>query len=258
MASPNTIPLTWNSYVSALATLTVVQTQTVGGIVSGVDAGFNTVLPQALQYAELRIQRDTDTLPSLTSNSYSLTPGNSTLALGINDFVTVQTVGVSMSGNVTQLIPTTKEFIGTVYPSSSFQQQPQYFAMIGGDQATGGNTFNNILVGPCPDINYPVTIFGTQRLPSLYLNSGNSTLASTATTFISTYLPDMLLQASMILVSQYQRLFGPTSNDPDLGNSYENQYQQLLKGALVEEARKRFAAGAWSSMGSTPIATATR
>lgn len=253
-----TNPLTYNLYVTQLATMTVVQTQTVGGIVSGVDTGFNNTIPGTLNYAELRVSRDLDLMPSLTSNAYSLTPGNATLSIPVTDFVTVQTVGVSMSGNVTQLIPTTKEFIGAVYPSSSFQQQPQYFAMIGGDQATGGNTFNNILVGPCPDINYPVTIFGTQRLPSLYLNSGNATLASTATTFISSLLPDLLLQASMIYISQFQRNWGPASNDPEMGATYEAQYEQLLKGALVEEARKRFAAGAWSSMGSTPIATATR
>lgn len=258
MSSPNTTPLTWNSFVTQLATMAVVQTATVAGIVVGVDDAFNIILPQCIQYSELRIQRDCDILPSLTSNSYSLTPNINTLQLGVNDFVTVQTMGVTVGGALSPLLPVSKEYLQTVYGDPSYLAQPRAFAMIGGDQATGGNTYNNILVGPYPDINYPVVVMGTQRLPTLYQNSGNGTLAQTGTTFISTYLPDLLLMASMIYVSAYQRNFSPMGNDPDMPGSYELQYGNLLKGALVEEARKRFAAGAWSSMGPTPIATPAR
>jgi hypothetical protein len=40
--------------------------------------------------------------------------------------------------------------------------------------------------------------------------------------------------------------------------TYEMQYQTLLKGAVTEEARKKFEASAWSSQGPSPVATPTR
>ena len=67
----------------------------------------------------------------------------------------------------------------------------------------------------------------------------------------------MLIQASMIYISQFQRNFGPASNDPQMGPTYEAQYQSLLRGALGEEYRKRFEAVAWSSMSASPVATPT-
>ena len=257
MASPVTVPLSWNGLVAQIANLAVVTTTTVSGVLQGADAAFNTVVPQAVQFAELRIQRDLDLLPSLQSNSYQLTPGSNQLQISINDFVTVQTLGVTVGGALTPLLPVSKEWLMYIYGDPSFTAQPVAFAMIGGDAATGGNTFNNILVGPYPDINYPVSVFGTARLPSLVLNATPS-LAATATTWISTNLPDMLIQASMIMLAQFQRNFGQTSSDPQMGPSYEAEYQTLLGRAIVEESRKKFQASAWSSMSPPSVASASR
>ena len=121
----------------------------------------------------------------------------------------------------------------------------------------GGNTFNNIVFGPYADNTYSVVVNGTIRLPSLY-KFATQALAATAKTFISTYLPDLLVQASMIYISQFQRNFGPAANDPNMGPTYELQYQNLLKSAFVEEARKKFEASAWSSMSPSVAATPTR
>ena len=108
---------------------------------------------------------------------------------------------------------------------------PAYFAML--DQS-------NMLVGPWSDNNYLVEIVGTIRPQSL----GNGTNNTTNTTFISLYLPDLMLMATMIYISGYQRNFGRQSDDPQMAQSYESQYQALLKGAMVEEARKKFGDGA--------------
>jgi len=78
------------------------------------------------------------------------------------------------------------------------------------------------------------------------------------TTFISTYLPDMLIMASMIYISAYQRNFGRLSDDPAMAQSYENQYQLLKSSALVEENRKKYESAAWSSYSPAPTATSTR
>lgn len=257
MTTPQTNPLTYNLYVAQIADLAVMQTTTVGGILQGVDASFNTLTPSTLNYAELRIQRDLDLLPSQTSRAYTMVAGNNQLQLDVDDFVTIQTIAVT-SNNVTYpLLPTTKEFLQNVYGTSTSSALPQYFAMYGGDLSSGGNTYNNIIVGPYPDSAYPVTVTGTVRLPSLYQNAVAG-LADTGTTFISANLPDLLVQASMIYISQFQRNFGPASNDPSMGPTYEMQYQNLLRGAGVEEARKKFNAAAWSSMSPAVAATPSR
>lgn len=257
MTTPQTTPLTYNGYVTQIATLAVVNTQTVSGVVQGVDTAFNNLIPQMLNYAELRIQRDLDLLPSLTSRTYTLTAGSNQLQLDTDDFVTVETVAITLGGNTFPLLPVTKELLQNVYGSSGSLAQPVWFAMYGGDLSTGGNTYNNIIVGPYPDSGYTVSVTGTVRLPTLYQNA-TTALAGTGTTFISTYLPDLLIQASMIYIAQFQRNFGQASNDPAMGPTYELQYQNLLKTAIVEEARKKFTAAAWSSMSPAVAATPSR
>lgn len=259
MTTPATTPLTYNGYVTAVATMAVLPTQTVSGIVSTTDLQFNSVIPQMLNYAELRIQRDLDLLQSQVENdNYSLSGGNNLVQISINDFVTLQTVSVVNGTTKTPLLPVTKQFIQNVYTSSTLSGTPAYFAMYGGDATTYGDTYQNIIVGPFPDLSYPLVLTGTIRLQSLNANSGNSTAASNNVTWISTYLPDLLLQASMIFISQYQRNFGPTSNDPQMGATYEAQYQTLLKGAMVEEARKKFQSTGWASESPAAVATPSR
>lgn len=279
MTAPATTPLTYNGYINQIATMAIVGSFTpasttvingitytagiaYGGTQGSPDTNFATIVPQMLNYAELRIQRDIDFLQSQVENtSYSFTAGNNVLSLSVNDFVTLQTVNVITSSSpktTSPLLPVTKQFIQNVYPSSATTGVPAYFAPYGGDAATYGGTSQNIIVGPWPDAGYAVSLTGTIRLQSLYANSTTSAAASTATTFISTYFPDLLLQASMIYISQYQRNFGPASNDPSMGPSYEAQYQTLLKGAMVEEARKKFESTGWASESPAIIATPTR
>lgn len=248
-----TVPLTYNGYVTQIANMAVLQVQTVSGIVQGVDSTFNTMIPQALNYAELRIQRDLDLLPSVINENYTVNAGSNTLQISVDDFITIQTLSI----NGMPLLAVSKEYLQNVYATNATTGQPTLFAMVGGDSATGGNTYNNFLLGPYADQNYPVSVYGTARLPSL-LYMATTPLAASGTTFISTYLPDLLIQASMIYVAQFQRNFSATGNDPEMPGSYEAQYQTLLKGALTEESRKKFQAGAWSSMGVAPIATAGR
>jgi hypothetical protein len=78
------------------------------------------------------------------------------------------------------------------------------------------------------------------------------------TTFISLYLPDLFIMASMIYISAYQRNFGRANDDPQMAVTYESQYQALLKTADLEENRKKFEAAAWSSQEPSISATPTR
>jgi len=250
-------PLTYNGYVTQIATMAVVNTTTVSGVVQGVDAAFNAIIPQMLNYAEQRIMRDIDLLPAVTSKDYTLTPNTNMFSISSNDFETLQTLAVNASGSVYPLLPTTKEFLQNVYNGSLNTGMPKYFAMYGGDYATGGNTSNIIMMGPAPDTAYSVTVTGTVNLPTLYQNA-TTALASTGTTYISTNLPDMLIMASMIYISAYQRNFGRMSDDPAMAQSYEAQYMTIMKDTNVVEQRKKFGVSAWSSMSIPDAATSTR
>lgn len=234
-----------NSYVQQLANLAVVNLN-----LSDPADPFTILLPQAITYAENRIYRDLDFLSTVSSSSqYTLATANRNLTVPAGDFVTIQGVNVILPVNVTDpdqgtrspLTPATKEFLNSVYGSNAILTVPQYFAMI--DQ-------NNMIVGPFPDAGYTVEIIGTIRPDSLS--------SSNPTTFISLYLPDLFLMASMIFVSGYQRNFGRQSDDPAMAQSYESQYKALMASAMVEEARKKFQASAWSSMSLPVAATPTR
>jgi len=235
--------MNYNEFVQQIATMAVVPTT---------DTSFQIILPQMISYAELRMQRDLDFLSTQISNSsYSFTSGNGTLTIPTSSFVVMETFEViDGSGNSSALLPVTKEYIQNVYGTGSTTGLPQYFAVYGGDSATTGLTSQNMIVGPIPDSNYSVRLTGTVRSAPLS--------ATNTTTFISTYLPDIMIMASMIYISAYQRNFGRMNDDPQMAQSYENQYQVLKTSALIEENRKKFEASAWSSYSPAPAATPNR
>ena len=239
-----TTGLTYAQYVTELANLAVVDPA---------DVNFVNNLPQCITYAENRIYRDLDLLSTVVAQTgYTLSTNNRTLTFPITDFITIQEVNVITpigvsdpnAGTRNTLTPTTKVFLDTVYNSGNQPTIPAYFAML---------NQNTILVGPWPDGNYSVELVGTVRPASLS--------TSNTTTFVSLYLPDLFLMASMVFISGYQRDFAlgaSQPNDPGMAVNYETQYQTLLKGATVEEARKKFEAGGWTSMSPAVVATPTR
>jgi hypothetical protein len=262
MTAPATNPLSYNLYVQQLCTLAVANATELAGVWAPVDAPLQTILPQALNYAELRIQRDIDFLIARSSNQYTLTAGAGVFQVPINDFLTIETLEVlQVNGatvvNATPLTPVSREFIQNCYSGQSQAAQPKFFAMIGDTFGDGANTNINVLLGPPPSYAFPIRVTGCIRLPSLaqYATAGP---ADTSYTYISQFLPDMLMMASMIYVSAFQRQFSSASDDPAMGQTYEKQYQALRLGAISEENRKKFLESAFSSY-STPVsATPTR
>ena len=239
-----TTGLTYSQYVTELANLAVVDPA---------DVNFVTNLPQCITYAENRIYRDLDLLSTVVSQTgYSLTTGSRQLTFPLDDFITIQEVNVITpigvsdpnAGTRNPLLPVTKFWLDTVYGNGNQTSIPQYFAML---------NQNTIIVGPWPGGNYALELVGTVRPASLS--------ASNTTTFISTYLPDLFLMASMVFISGYQRDFAlgaSQANDPNMPINYETQYQALLRSAMVEEARKKFEAGGWTSMSPAAVATPSR
>lgn len=245
--------LNYSTYVTQVAEMAVV---------SPTDPNFVTILPMMIDYAELRIYRDLDlasTSFAYTDPSIFLTAGNRKLVVpiqlpdGSGSFMVSEQINlITPSGQTNpdgalatrvSLLPTTKEFLDTVFGSNAVASrgEPRYYAPL--DE-------NNFYVGPVPDQNYYCEVVGTYRPAAMS--------ATNPTTYISQFLPDLLIMASMIYISAYQRNFGRQSDDPQMAQSYETQYQTLLRSAGVEEARKKYEGPAWSSQSPTPIASPTR
>jgi hypothetical protein len=258
MAAATPIPLTYNGLVTQVCLLAPYQYSTVSGVVTPLNQPeFTAVIPQMLTYAEQRIQRDLDlfAMHGGAGDVYHLTAGNANLAIPAADFVVIESLGAfDSTGRFYPLTPVSRDYILATLAQAPLGP-PKVFAMIGGFAA--GLTGTIVAVGPTPDQAYAIYAYGTIRAPSL-ATFASGAAAGSSTTWISIWLPDLLVMACMIYVAGYQRDFGRQSDDPQLAQSYENQYQALLTPIDKEEYRKRFQADAWSSQPKSPVATPTR
>lgn len=233
--------LNYSQFQTQMAEMLVTQTT---------DTNFQAILPQIITYVELRLQRDLDLLATVTSNTtFSLMALSRFVTFTQGTFVTIQDVnvltpvGTSNPNSATRnpCLPVTKEFLDYTWPDSSTATLPTQFAMF---------NQNTLYFGPWPDQNYSMELVGTVRFTPLS--------ATNTTNYLSLYFDDCYVTLGMIWGSLYQRQFSATSNDPQMGFSYEQQYQALLKSAVVEERRKMFESTAWTSMSPSPVATPSR
>lgn len=255
-------PLSFNAWVQAVGVMAVAQTQATSGVWGFIETPLQTVLPQILSYAEGRIQRDIDALQASAVNQYTLTAGNNQLTIPVGDFLVIETLELQQVSNgvvvnSTPMIQVSMEFIQNCYSSVFSSGVPKYFAMYSNPLGSNPNANTNILLGPSPNYAYAVNVNGVVRMPSLY-QFATAVAADTSYTYISQWLPDLLLMASMIFISGYQRNFSANSDDPAMPVNYEKQYRTLLAGAIAEENRKKGMGSAWSSYSAPVSATPTR
>jgi hypothetical protein len=118
---------------------------------------------------------------------------------------------------------------------------PKYYAMI---------TDQEIIVGPPPDAGYAVEVTGTIRPTPLS--------ASNSTTYISLYLSDLLISASMIFVAGWMKNYGAAVDDPQQGVSWEMHYGKQFASANIEEARKKYASQGWTAKLPYQVSTPAR
>jgi hypothetical protein len=237
--------LTYSTYVTSLANLMVVD---------ATNAEFLVVLPNIIDDAEQRIYRELDILNTVVRDTSSFVTANTrefALPTAMGRFVTVQNINVITptgytvgTGTRNSLTPVSRAYLDMTWPTNvavSASSVPSMFAMVS-DQQT--------IVGQSPGVNYNVEVVGTIRPTPL--SSTNTT------TYLSLYLPDLFLAASMVFASGYMRNFGAQQDDPRMAVSWEAVYAARFASANVEEQRKRFAAGGWTSQSPSPIATPPR
>lgn len=238
--------LTWATFTTSLANFLVLPIT---------DTNFQAAIPNIIDSAEQQSYKDLDLLNTVfRDSSVALTAGNRNYveATSIGDngpFLVTQDLNVITPAGTTNpelgtrnpLLPSTKEMLDFLYPSSAGSGIPIYFAPI---------NQNSFIVGPWPDQAYTIEAVGTVRPAPLS--------ASNTTTLLTTYFPDLFLNAALIYGAGYLKDFGAAADDPKSGLTWSALYDKSLKSAVTEEARKKFQAQGWGGFSTGPEATPPR
>lgn len=241
--------LTYNSFVSEIATLTVISSTV---LVSG-DTNFSGIINGIIDYAEGRIYRDLDLVSvSVLDTSVSCSSGVRSIflsttqgqMLAINGLNLLTSAGATSSyATRVPLMPASQAVVDAIYPSATSSNcgQPQFFYRLGDNQ---------LILGPTPDQAYGTEVVASVRPNAL--SSGNSS------TWLTQNVPELMIAAGMIFAAGYMRDFGSQGDDPKMAQSWEAQYNTLMKSAAIDSMRMKFEAEAWTSQSPAPIATPPR
>jgi hypothetical protein len=241
--------LTFNSFVSEIATLTVISSTV---LVSG-DSNFAGIMAGIIDYAEGRLWRELD-LPvvSVVDTSITCSSGVNLVALSsaqgeplVIQALNLLTPAGATSSNATRvpLVPSSRSVIDAIYPSAASSNcgQPEFFYRINNNQ---------VLLGPAPDQAYGTELTVTIRPAPLS--------ASNSSTWLTQNLPELMIAAGMIFASGYMRNFGAQADDPKMAASWEGQYANLMKSANVDAMRMQFESQGWTSQSPAPLPSPPR
>lgn len=241
--------INYTTYVSEIATLTLITS----AILVGGDNNFQGILPAGIDYAEGRLYRELD-LPvvSVVDTSVICSSGVRTVAIStvsgeplIIEALNILTSAGAPSSAATrvQLTPTSRAIVDAVYPSALSSQcgQPEYYARISNQ---------TLLLGPAPDQPYGIEMQATIRPSPLS--------ASNSSTWLTQNVPELMIAATMIFMSGHMRDFGAQSDNPQMAQSWESQYQNLIKSMDVDAMRMKFMSAGWTSEQPSPIANPPR
>ncbi len=229
--------LDYNTFVSTIANITALDPTA---------PEFVQILPQAIQYSEDRCYRELDLLDTVYVNSSTnLTANNRNFTLPSAPYGVILTLqGVNIlygTGPQRQVLqPVALSFLNNVWGSPTGASLPQYFSLVTQDQ---------MVVGPWPDQPYVTEVIGTYQPQPLS--------ATNTTTLLTELVPDLFTAGAMIFMSGYMRDFGSQTDNPAQAQSWSNQYDVLMKSAMLLELRKKFAGPGWTSLSSVPV-TPTR
>jgi hypothetical protein len=233
---------TYTTWKSALASL---------GVYTEANANFVAILPSVIDYAEQRLYRELNLLSTVVRDTGGSTANNTrnfTLPQTNGRFVVIDAINVfTPAGSQTTrnpVLPVSLNYIDLAWPEASSTGSsvyPTHFAMV---------TDQTLVWGPTPGATYTVEVIGHIRPTPLSEANPN--------TFLTDYLPDLFMAASMIFLSGYQKNFGAQADDPRQAQSWETQYQALFSSANVEEIRRKFAGPGWSSKQPQPLAATPR
>ncbi len=217
------------------------------------DVDFDNILPSAIDYANERICRELNLISTVQvdNSTVNTVPGARQVTIP-NTFVVVNDISIftpagttDANGTRVPLVQVSREVLDTLWPGRIITAQPSMFALQ--DQWT-------VNFGPTPDGAYRLEVVGTYRPAPIS--------PTTATSFLTTYLPDLFFAATMIFFAMYMRNFasaqGQSGSDPLMSGNWSAQYDLLLKSADSEEARKHGWGASWTAYPVAPGAQPQR
>ncbi len=235
---------------------------------------FNAMAPYISERASLIMQRDPDLdfLATRIVDESQTTTGGSRAVPIAPTLIVVEGVSLIIPANAAPNEGTrvpcyraSREFCDFIWPQESLTKapntfEPVYYAIpsmfeVAGSGATADEPQalpSSMIIAPTPDGQYKVEQHGTMRLPPLS--------ESNQTTFLSTFLPDMLIAASVVAGALIQRDMGATGakDDPSLATHWQEEYDRLKRGAAVESARQKAQSTDWTAYAPAPLANVPR
>lgn len=143
------------------------------------DPVFVATIDRFIQTAERRIYMEAK-LPATRKNATGVTAiGNRSVTLP-TDYITGKAVEITTASGVVNLLPKAAEFINEMYPVSTVQAEPKYYAQYDKD---------TIIVGPTPGLAYVVG-FHYFAVPA--------SIVTASTTWLGDNFDQLLLYAALL------------------------------------------------------------
>lgn len=231
--------MTYDEYTATMQNLLVID--------SSSNAAYVQILPQMIAYSEHRIQADLDLIATTTSDTVPLVTGRRTVSIPACIYIvnSVNLITPSTTqpdqGTRATLQRVSVEAMNWMWPTSTDTGAPQNYAILND---------TTCILGPTPDAAYKAEFYGIFQLTPIS--------ADNQTNWISVNIPDLLMAASMVFGTGWQRDFGAQSEDPQASQSWENQYQLLLKSENVQAYRQYARSNAWTPFAPNPYAAPPR
>jgi hypothetical protein len=223
-----------------------------------IPADFVTQFAQATSYAEDRINTDLTLLNTRRSDTSIVTVAGSRVVslAAVNPFITVPEsfALISPNGQGNPALGTRYSFdastldaIDQIWPAEATTLAPSLADNTGRLWTLSDD--HTIVYAPTAPAAFTCEIWGQYRPAPI--------AAGTPTTYLSTYYSGLLIAGCMIFLSgALLRNFGQLSEDPQMGLSWEGEYQKLLPLAKSEEQRRRLQVPRWGGVAPAPSAQA--
>lgn len=192
------------------------------------NTSFNSFIPVIIDQAEQLIYRDLQLIATTVSDSSGTTTPNQrtfTLPTASGRFVVLESVAVLNGTDRTPLVKVSREVLDVLWPNSvgTLGVTPTKWAPL---------TDQVIILGPSPASALNLECIGTIRPAALSASNQN--------TFISNYLPDLLMAAAMFYAAAYKQNFGAQADNPKLAISWKDVYDRILTTAQGEEIKRKY------------------
>ncbi len=146
-----------------------------------------------------------------------------TLPQNAGYFVVLDSVNILNGTDRTPLVKISRQAMDLLFPNSVTGLTPQKYAPL---------TDQIILLGPSPGGASTLECIGTIRPETLSLTNAN--------TFLSDQLPDLFFSAAMYALTGYQQNWGGQADNPQMANSWLEDYTKRLASASGEETARKF------------------